>query len=62
MIGDETGDRKRIRKTSQSILFTSPNATVGLESLSEPSYFTDLLLDQIVATITKGRNEYDGQF
>ena len=59
MIGDEMVVSEPVHKTGQSILFASPNAMVGLESPSEPSCFTDLLLNQIVATITKGRDEYD---
>jgi hypothetical protein len=59
MIGDEMVLSEPVHKTGQSILFASPNAMVGPESPSEPSCFTDLLLNQIVATITKGRDEYD---
>ncbi len=59
MIGDEKGISEQVHMTSQSILFTVTTATVGFESPSEPSCFIDLLLDQIVSTITKGRDESD---
>ncbi len=59
VIGDEMDVGERMPMMSRSILFTFPRANVGFDSLPEPSCFADLLLDQVVAAVTKGRDEYN---
>lgn len=41
-----------------SILFDQPGGSAVVDGLGEPSYFSDLNLDQILATMTAGREEY----
>ncbi len=43
----------------RSVLFDSPGTTSVVVSSKEPECFKDLNLDQIVAAITAGRDEYD---
>ncbi|HVA84878.1 MAG TPA: hypothetical protein VNF73_01030, partial [Candidatus Saccharimonadales bacterium] len=42
-----------------SILFAGPAAAAEIGELDAPDFFGDLHLDEIVASITKGRDEYD---
>ena len=41
-----------------SILFDTPQRGAGVEACEQPAFFTDLNLDQVVAAITAGREEY----
>ena len=41
------------------ILFDGPAHGTGVLERDEPAFFTDLNLDQVVAAITRGREEYD---
>ena len=59
VIENEMAVGDRIPMNGQSILFALPKATADLVSLPEPSCFADLLLDQVVAAVTKGRDEYN---
>ncbi|MBP2073137.1 MutS-related protein [Thermoanaerobacterium butyriciformans] len=43
----------------QSILFLNADDIVNIDLLNEPVFFKDLNIDQIVDTITFGRNEYN---
>ena len=43
----------------QSILALLPNTDVNAETAAAPAYFTDLNLDQIVAAITAGKDDYN---
>lgn len=45
----------------QSILFKESDANISVDGLSAPELFSDLLLDQVVASITAGRDEYNLQ-
>ncbi len=45
--------------TFESILFASPGDRAGLDTAAEPAFFADLRLDQVVAAIVAGREEYD---
>ncbi len=45
--------------TFHSILFQSPADRVPDERVAVPDFFVDLNLDQIVAAVTAGRDEYD---
>lgn len=42
-----------------SILFGRPESNVDTDALEQPAFFADLNLDQVVASITAGRDEYD---
>ncbi|GAB3033859.1 DNA mismatch repair protein MutS [Parafrigoribacterium mesophilum] len=42
-----------------SVLFLNPSDRVRAEDATQPDFFTDLNLDQIVASIVVGRDEYD---
>ena len=42
-----------------SILFDNADGDVMRYELAQPSCFVDLNLDQVVATMTRGREEYD---
>lgn len=42
-----------------SILFARPEDFVNDRQLDEPDFFVDLNLDQIIAAVTAGRDEYD---
>jgi DNA mismatch repair ATPase MutS len=42
-----------------SILFPGPDASARREASEEPDFFHDLNLDQVVASITSGRQEYN---
>ncbi|OGO39661.1 MAG: DNA mismatch repair protein MutS [Chloroflexi bacterium RBG_16_57_8] len=43
----------------ESILFETPEDRTGIPSPEMPGFFVDLNLDQIVASVTKGKEEYD---
>lgn len=43
----------------RSILFTKSDADIPIDGRGIPEIFSDLLLDQIVASITAGRDEYN---
>ena len=43
----------------RSILFEEPQAGTNLNGQEAPEFFTDLNLDQVVASITAGRDEYN---
>ncbi len=45
--------------TFQSILFESPEERVKEAAREAPDFFVDLNLDQIISTITAGKQEYD---
>lgn len=53
-----SGHDDRRPMTFRSVLFPD-GATAVDQSAAEPGFFRDLNLDQIVAAITKGREEYD---
>lgn len=42
-----------------SVLFTGGNDQSAADERPQPDYFTDLNLDQVVASLTAGREEYD---
>jgi DNA mismatch repair protein MutS len=42
-----------------SILFDRPENSVDVDEREEPSFFADLNLDQVVESMTAGREEYD---
>jgi hypothetical protein len=42
-----------------SIVFDRPETSVEVAEREEPSFFADLNLDQVVASMTRGREEYD---
>jgi DNA mismatch repair ATPase MutS len=42
-----------------SILFEGPEGAGGLEQAQEPEFFQDLNLDQVLASLIAGREEYD---
>jgi DNA mismatch repair protein MutS len=46
-------------KPFQSILFPGSDADIPVDGRSVPEIFPDLLLDQVVASITTGRDEYN---
>jgi DNA mismatch repair protein MutS len=46
-------------KPFQSILFLGSDADIPVDGRSVPEIFSDLLLDQVVASITAGREEYN---
>lgn len=52
-------DQAILSTTFQSILFQRPPEYFRNEQLTPPSFFTDLNLNQIVASITAGKEEYD---
>ena len=41
-----------------SILFARPEDRIQAETLEAPGFFVDLNLDQIIKSITAGRQEY----
>jgi DNA mismatch repair protein MutS len=43
----------------RSILFDRPDAGAGVDGAQEPGCFADLNLDQVLASMTAGREEYD---
>lgn len=43
----------------QSILFRDLDANISVDALTTPDIFSDLLLDQVVASITVARDEYN---
>jgi DNA mismatch repair protein MutS len=43
----------------QSILFERPDERPAIDGLGEPDFFVDLNLDQVLASMTAGRDEYD---
>jgi hypothetical protein len=43
----------------QSILFDRPVSDAEIASWTEPAFFSDLHLDQVVESLTRGRDEYD---
>lgn len=43
----------------RSILFDHSEAAVDVDNVEAPEFFTDLNLDQVVASITTGRDEYN---
>lgn len=42
-----------------SVLFTDPAEQAAAAAQDEPAYFTDLNLDQVVGSLTEGREEYE---
>ncbi len=52
------GKRGSSFMTFQSILFKRPEDAIKSESLA-PAFFADLNLDQIIAAVTRGREEYN---
>jgi DNA mismatch repair protein MutS len=46
-------------KPFQSVLFLGSDADIPMDGRSVPEIFPDLLLDQVVASITTGRDEYN---
>jgi hypothetical protein len=40
----------------RSILFHTPGASAALDGLGQPDFFADLNLDQVVASVTAGRD------
>ena len=42
-----------------SILFDRPESSIGLDEAAEPAFFGDLHLDQVLASIVAGHEEYD---
>jgi DNA mismatch repair protein MutS len=46
-------------KPFQSILFLGSDADIPVDGRSVPEVFPDLLLDQVIASITTGRDEYN---
>lgn len=53
----ETNGEGRRVEGSRSILFLQPQRP-GAEEPQEPAFFTDLNLDQVLASMTKGREQY----
>jgi len=43
----------------QSILFEQPDEHTGIDAREEPPFFADLNLDQVMAAMTAGRDEYN---
>jgi DNA mismatch repair protein MutS len=43
----------------QSILFEHPESGAGVDGLSEPDFFGDLNLDQVLESMTAGREQYN---
>ena len=43
----------------QSILFEQPDIYAGIDAKEEPPFFADLNLDQVMASMTSGRDEYN---
>jgi DNA mismatch repair protein MutS len=43
----------------ESILFEQAEAAAGVDGTREPDYFVDLNLDQVLASMTSGRERYD---
>jgi DNA mismatch repair protein MutS len=42
----------------RSILFEYPAGGAGVDDLTEPDFFVDLNLDQVLASMTAGREQY----
>ena len=42
----------------QSVLFEYPESGAGVDGLREPDFFVDLNLDQVLASVTAGREQY----
>lgn len=42
-----------------SILFDRPENSIGIDDLEEPQFFADLNLDQVLESMTTGREEYE---
>jgi DNA mismatch repair protein MutS len=53
------GRRKAKSVLFHSILFEEPAGSVGVDELQEPDFFTDLNLDQVLESMTEGREEYE---
>ncbi len=49
------------RTSFESILFERPAGAAGVDELRQPDYFADLNLDQVLASMTAGREQYDLQ-
>lgn len=49
----------RVAMSLPSVLFTCPEDRSAAAECPEPDYFADLNLDQVVASLTAGREEYD---
>jgi hypothetical protein len=47
------------RSPSPSVLFEHPDDAVGVDEFHEPDYFADLNLDQLVASLCAGREQYN---
>jgi DNA mismatch repair protein MutS len=57
--GDFPAKGNRLPMRFHSILFESPEDRKGDDELGAPAFFVDLNCDQIVATITTGKDEYN---
>ncbi len=54
----QTGAGREVELPFRSILFGADNAPAHLDDTPEPTYFGDLNLDQVVATLVADRREY----
>ncbi len=61
--GDSNAERpargQRTQMSFRSILFLEPETATDVDQRQAPEFFADLNLDQIVASITAGRDEYN---
>lgn len=55
---DGDGRAPHAATTFQSILFARPEQRTGVDELHAPAFFRDLNLDQVVDSITAGREDY----
>jgi hypothetical protein len=50
---------QRASAVPRSAVFDQPGERPPVDELSEPDFFVDLNLDQVLASVTAGREEYD---